>query len=234
MTIKDMPYKGIAFSLVSSAENSSLDYAAQYSYIEDIGDGRGYTAGIIGFTSGTSDMIVVVERYSELKPGNILEKYLPALRKVDGTDSHEGLGDEFVRDWITASNDEEMIRAQNEILDEMYLTPAVDAALADGLSLLGQFIYYDAIVVHGGGDTEDCFDGIRAAALKAAKAPSNGGNEGEYLLEFIKARTIVMLKEEAHSDLSRLEAQKKFIAECKFCLELPLEWTMYGDFFKMK
>ena len=35
----------IVFALVSSAENSSLDYNAQYSYIEDIGDGRGYTGG---------------------------------------------------------------------------------------------------------------------------------------------------------------------------------------------
>lgn len=43
--------------LVSSAENSSLDWKAQYKYIEDIGDGRGYTAGIIGFSSGTGDML---------------------------------------------------------------------------------------------------------------------------------------------------------------------------------
>ena len=34
--------------LVSSAENSSLDWKAQFGYIEDIHDGRGYTAGIIG------------------------------------------------------------------------------------------------------------------------------------------------------------------------------------------
>lgn len=32
------------FALVSSAENSTLDYSRQYSYIEDIHDGRGYTA----------------------------------------------------------------------------------------------------------------------------------------------------------------------------------------------
>lgn len=51
------------FALVSSAENSSTDYAEQYAYIEDIGDGRGYTAGIIGFTTGTGDLLEVVERY---------------------------------------------------------------------------------------------------------------------------------------------------------------------------
>ena len=33
------------FALVSSAENSDMDYSLQYGYIEDIGDVRGYTGG---------------------------------------------------------------------------------------------------------------------------------------------------------------------------------------------
>lgn len=79
------------YALVSSAENSSIDYGSQYSYIEDIEDGRGYTAGVIGFTSGTGDLLDVVEKYTELKPtDNILKKYIPALKKVNGSDSHEG------------------------------------------------------------------------------------------------------------------------------------------------
>lgn len=49
------------FALVSSAENSDTDYSLQYGYIEDIGDGRGYTGGIIGFTTGTDDLPDVVE-----------------------------------------------------------------------------------------------------------------------------------------------------------------------------
>lgn len=49
------------FALVSSAENSDMDYSLQYGYIEDIGDGRGYTGGIIGFTTGTGDLPDVVE-----------------------------------------------------------------------------------------------------------------------------------------------------------------------------
>lgn len=49
------------FALVSSAENSDTDYSLQYGYIEDIGDGRGYTAGIIGFTTGIGDLPDVVE-----------------------------------------------------------------------------------------------------------------------------------------------------------------------------
>lgn len=49
------------FALVSSAENSDTDYSLQYGYIEDIGDGRGYTGGIIDFTTGTDDLPDVVE-----------------------------------------------------------------------------------------------------------------------------------------------------------------------------
>src|SRR4051794_39465098 len=81
--------KDIAMQLVSSAENSTLNWKAQYAYIEDIHDGRGYTAGIIGFCSGTHDMLEMIQHYIALKPGNILAKYLPALKKVDGTASHK-------------------------------------------------------------------------------------------------------------------------------------------------
>ena len=106
------------FALVSSAENSSTDYAEQYAYVEDIGDGRGYTAGIIGFTTGTGDLLEVVERYTELKPENELEKYISALEQVNGTDSHDGLGNAFEKAWVDAAQSAEMIQAQNDIVDE--------------------------------------------------------------------------------------------------------------------
>lgn len=40
-------------------------------------------------------MLEVVERYTELKPENELEKNIPALEQVNGTDSHDGLGNAF-------------------------------------------------------------------------------------------------------------------------------------------
>lgn len=221
------------FALVSSAENSSIDYSKQYAYIEDIGDGRGYTAGVIGFTSGTSDLLAVVNLYAELKADNILEKYIPALEAVNGTDSHEGLGDAFLNDWEKAADDLEMIQAQNTVLDEQYMSPAVQFATKDGLSPLGQYIYYDALVVHGNGDDEDSFGEIRDTALTHVKPPADGGDEAAYLNEFLKARTVVMEKEEAHSDLSRLEAQEAWIDAGNFSLELPLEWTVYGEKFTL-
>lgn len=228
-------YRMIFYSLVSSAENSSLDYDKQYAYIEDIGDGRGYTAGIIGFTSGTGDLLEVVNKYIELKSeNNELEKYVPALASVIDTDSHGGLGDSFVSDWMNASQNQEMILAQNLIVDEMYMNPAIESAKEDGLSMLGLFIYYDALVVHGPGDDSDSFGGIHDVAKNNAVTPAEGGNEAEYLLSFLDARSNIMLKEEAHSDLSRIEVQRKFISEENFDLSLPLSWTMYGDDFKLE
>ena len=46
---------------ISEDDISDMDYSLQYGYIEDIGDGRGYTAGIIGFTTGIGDLPDVVK-----------------------------------------------------------------------------------------------------------------------------------------------------------------------------
>lgn len=233
ISLKDPEKKETAMELVSSAENSSLDWKAQYSYIEDIHDGRGYTAGIIGFCSGTGDMLQLVRDYTEAEPENLLGKYIEALEKVNGTDSHEGLGEAFENDWKAASEDMGFQNAQNKIRDDMYFNPSVDQALNDGLSVLGQFIYYDAIVMHGPGDGsvpyEESFPGIREAAGKKAKPPAAGGDETEYLTAFLDERDKVMGLEDAHEDLSRTIAQRKFLKEKNFSLTKPLEWEMYGD-----
>lgn len=81
VSLTDKDKKETAMELVSSAENSSLNWKKQYSYIEDIKDGRGYTAGIIGFCSGTGDMLEVVKNYTQEQPDNKLAKFLPALKK---------------------------------------------------------------------------------------------------------------------------------------------------------
>jgi len=97
--------KEIAMELVGSAENSSLDWRAQYGYIEDIHDGRGYTGGIIGFTSGTGDMLEVLGLYTRARSSNPLVPCLRALRDVNGTSSHRGLGRRFVIAWRRAARD---------------------------------------------------------------------------------------------------------------------------------
>ncbi|MFC1436126.1 chitosanase [Streptacidiphilus sp. N1-3] len=233
--LDDARKKEIAMELVSSAENSSLDWKAQYSYIEDIGDGRGYTAGIIGFCSGTGDMLELVQAYTATEPGNVLAKYLPALKKVNNTDSHAGLGNAFVADWKTAAKDTVFQTAQNNERDRVYFNPAVNQAKADGLRALGQFIYYDAIVMHGPGDDPTSFGGIRAAAMKKAKTPAQGGNETTYLNAFLDARKAAMLTEAAHDDTSRVDTEQRvFLNNGNLDLNPPLSWKTYGDSYTIK
>lgn len=218
--------KEIAMELVSSAENSSLNWRAQYGYIQDIHDGRGYTAGIIGFCSGTGDMLMVVWMYTRLRAHNPLVRFLAALRRVNGTPSHRGLGPKFVAAWKRAAHDPALQDAQRTERDLQYFNPAVALAKSDGLRALGQFAYYDATVVHG-------FDGlqaIRARAITHAQPPSSGGDEVTYLNAFLDERDVEMKKEAAHSDLSRIESeQRKFLAEGNLDLNPPLRWSTYGD-----
>ena len=49
-------------------------------------------------------MLELVEYYTKIAPENGLAKYLPVLRKVDGTSSWEGLGKAFEQDWKTAGD----------------------------------------------------------------------------------------------------------------------------------
>ncbi|MFF5899230.1 chitosanase [Streptomyces argenteolus] len=230
--LDDPVKKDIAMRLVSSAENSTLDWEAQYDYIEDIGDGRGYTAGIVGFCSGTGDMLKLVELYTAREPGNVLAKYLPALREVDGTASHAGLDPGFPRDWARAASEAGFRRAQRDERDRVYFDPAVRQGTADGLGTLGQFIYYDALVMHGPGDDGQSFGGIRRAVPATTRPPSRGGDEVAYLGAFLDARVRAMKREEAHSDTSRVDtAQRVFLRNRNLDLDPPLDWKVYGDSF---
>ena len=232
--LNDPRKKDIAMQIVSSAENSSLDWKAQFGYIEDIGDGRGYTAGIIGFCSGTGDMLDLVEEYSRRNTNNVLKKYLPALRNVDGTDSHAGLDPNYTKDWKTAAKDSVFKASQEAERDRVYFNPAVSQAKSDGVRALGQFAYYDAIVMHGDGSDSTSFRNIRKRALTNAKPPSQGGNETTWLNAFLDARVWAMKQEEAHSDTSRVDtAQRVFLRNGNLDLNTPLNWKVYGDSFSI-
>jgi chitosanase len=224
----------IAMQLVSSAENSSLDWRKQYAYIEDIDDDRGYTAGLIGFTSANGDMLDVVARYTSMRAGNPLSDYLPALKALaaEGDSAHTGLDPDFVDAWKQAAQDPAFRASQDQILTEQYLKPAVEQAKKDGLSTLGQFIYYDALVMHGPGSQRVTFGGIRAAANAVAKTPAQGGSEKAWLNAFLDARVKIMREEKAHEETSRVELeQRRFLKEGHYSLSPPLRWRTNDEDF---
>ena len=224
VSLRDPVKREIAQEIITSAENSVLDWYNRYDYIEDIGDGRGYTAGIIGFCSGTGDMLQLVRGYTKAEPDNPLAPYLPALRKVNGTDSHAGLGRPFVKAWRKAAKDPEFRTAQDAVRDRLYFDPAVRLAKKDGVGALGQFAYYDAAVVHG-------FNGlkhIRKRALENANPPAQGETEEFWLKVFLRERLVEMKKEPAHAEqLDRItKTQRRFLREGNLALEPPLRWTV--------
>lgn len=226
--------KELAQQIVASAENSTLDWRSAYGYIEDIGDGQGYTAGIIGFCTGTHDLLTLVERYTKAHPDNGLARYLPALREVDGTDSHEGLDPGFTKAWKAEAEVAAFRQAQDQERDRVYFDPAVRLAKLDGLGTLGQFVYYDAMVFHGPGTNATSFYGLRERAIHEADPPSEGGSEKAYLDIFLDIREQAMRTRHGDIDTSRVDtAQRRFLYDGKLDLDTPLTWQVYGETFKV-
>ncbi|WP_112468865.1 chitosanase [Streptomyces triticisoli] len=227
--------KELAQRLVASAVHSTLDWRGTYGSIEDFDDGQGYTAGIIGFCTGTQDLLTLVERYTEDHPDNGLAPYLPALREVNGTDSHEGLDPGFTAAWKAESELPAFRKAQEAERDRSYFRPAVRLAKLDGLSTLGQFVYYDAMVFHGPGVDRDSFYGLRERVLKQAATPAMGGSEKAYLDIFLKVHRETMRNKRPDVGTDRIDsAQRQFLNAGNMDLRTPLVWTMYGKTYRVE
>lgn len=224
--LDDPALKDLAMQLVAGAGRSTPDWRGRYGHIEDGGDGRGYTGGIVGFRTGTSDLLAVVAEYTRRKPANVLVPYLPALREVSGSASHAGLGPGFTDAWRAAAADLDFQQVQRDELDRLFFDPAVALAKADGLRALGQFVYFDAAVMHG----RNGMGRIRAAALSVAPAPAQGGDEVVYLDAYLDARAVEMRRDRADADTSRVDAaQRAFLRTGNLDLNTPLAWQADGN-----
>lgn len=229
------------FALLSAAEDSDFDYSKQYgSWTGNYGDGRGYTAGLVGFTTGTGDMYKVIKYYNQINPDNPLSEYEDKLKDKKGDDVSglDGLKDA----WEDAykHDQDNFIKAQNKIIKEDYYDPAIKYAKKDGLSQLGSYIYFDTMVKHGPGEDENAdikdasFGDIRRYAQEnGVKTPANGGDEKTYLSNFVGKNfdsTNAEKEEEGEDDsvLDRLKFQQEQIDNNNFDLKLPLEPKING------
>ena len=118
--------------LVAMGENDNTDL--NYDYCENIGDGRGYTIGKVGFCSGTGDFVIVAACYNDLEPNNILSKYWPALvyyadeyitlnANQGDTSKLDAIGP-FCTDVATAAADPVFTGCQDAIAIANYMSPA--------------------------------------------------------------------------------------------------------------
>ncbi|SQC93638.1 Chitosanase precursor [Cedecea neteri] len=181
------------------------------------------------------DMLDVVEalhRAAGGQPACRLSASVEKRSREEESSAHTGLDPDFVSAWKQAANDPAFRAAHDNILTEQYLEPAVKQAKEDGLNTLGQFIYYDALVMHGPGNQREAFGGIRAAARAVAKTPAQGGGEKAWLNAFLDARVKIMREEKAHEETSRVELeQRRFLKEDNYSLSPPLRWRTNDEDF---
>lgn len=184
----------LADQIISVFENNTPEI--DYAYAENLDDGRGITAGRAGFTSATGDMLIVVERYTQLVDDNPLAVYLPRLRELAAEESGavDGL-DNLEEAWQTAADDPIFQEVQDEVVDEEYYWPAVDHAEELGLSFpLSLLNLYDACIQHGDGDDPDGLPAIISrATAEAGGAPADDIDEHEWLETFMNIRRSVLL-----------------------------------------
>ncbi|KAJ2396498.1 hypothetical protein GGI05_001087 [Coemansia sp. RSA 2603] len=138
-------------------ENGDTDF--HYDYCENLGDGRGFTAGIAGFCSGTGDGWDVIQEYHRLTGGNDdfssmdsnLQKYADS-----SSDSTSGI-ENYCKVWENlGKNDANFRKAQDTIRDKLYVAPAADYANQLGLKFsITQGQLYDTGIEHGTGTDAD-------------------------------------------------------------------------------
>lgn len=184
----------LADQIISVFENNTpvIDYA----YAENLDDGRGITAGRAGFTSATGDMLLVVERYTQLVPANPLAVYLPRLRELAAQESDSVTGLENLENaWRIAAQDSIFRAVQDQIVDEEYYWPAVDHAEELGLVFpLSLLNIYDTCIQHGDGDDPDGLPAIiDRTTAQVGGAPADGIDEHQWLQAFMTIRRSVLL-----------------------------------------
>ncbi len=176
--------------LISLFENGTT--TIRYDYIENLDDGRGYTAGKVGFTTADGDLYEVVKAYTEIDPNNPLSGYLNTLKKLanQGSDSTSELKG-FKEAWKKAAHDSKFVEVQDKVSDKIYYIEAMKLADKNGIELaLSKAFFYDTIIQHGGGKDEDSLPAIVSRTNKAmGSSPKDDGiSEKAWLAKMIEVR----------------------------------------------
>ena len=229
----------IADQIISVFENATP--VIQYDYIENIHDGRGYTAGRAGFTTATCDLLEVVNRYTAKFPSNNLVSFIPRLQVLCNTNDSSVTGlSALPQAWATASKDAVFKQIQDDVVNDFYFNPALKYAQKIGakyqLTLLN---IYDACIQHGDGTDAD---GLAAMLERTRVAvggnPANGVDEVKWLDAFMTVRKNTLLnpanKESAEAwkeSVYRVDALRKVYDEQNFTMKSPFKLIVWGTTF---
>ncbi|KAJ3008720.1 hypothetical protein HKX48_008379 [Thoreauomyces humboldtii] len=156
--------KSMVQQLTNEYENSQMNFA--FDYCQNIGDGRGFTCGIVGFTTATHDAFKVVDTYTN--SANYTQEFVPYYGRLlelnsTGDSSTSGLSG-FCDAWYSAAANNPTFRAiQVQIADSLYYTPS--QALADTYNLtlsLSRGQFYDCAIQEGVDADQDSLPSVAA------------------------------------------------------------------------
>ena len=219
--------------VVSAFENSTT--TLRYDYVENLDDGRGYTAGRCGFTTRDGDLKEVIKAYAVLNPETPLKKFIPVLTMLNrrNSSSVSQLKD-LPELWKEASSDPDFKKAQDQVADRLYFLPAME--IVNRLNLqtqLGALCIFDASIQHG----TDGDDGV-VDMISRMGPLSQYPTEAEFLTAFLKTRRATLLRpkdpgtQAAWQDsVGRVDALQAFVDAGNFELKTPFIITAYGDRF---
>jgi chitosanase len=175
-----------AISNVFEVGGSEPDYA----YVEDLGDGRGYTVTQYGFCTYNNEVAQVIDRYAEFVPDTDLKRFLPHLPPL-ATGKQVLIG--FPAAWQRESKASEYLGiACDEEADKLYFRPALKAAAAAGVrSAIGKSIFYDTWLQHGASGDPDSLTAILKRAIDETGGVA-ASSETEFLRAFLAIRKAVL------------------------------------------
>jgi chitosanase len=231
-----------ADEIISVFENETTNL--QYDYTEELGDGRGLTAGRAGFTTATGDLALVVQRYVARSPDSPLNRFLPRLNEVARQESASMEGLEGLSDaWKEAAQDPVFREVQDQVVEELYFSHALKWWKALGahtpLSLL---LLYDTVIQHGDGDDPDGLPAIIGRAMtKAGGSPKTGINEADWFNVFLDMRreTLAHAYNEASRDewaesVNRCDALRSIAQDGNYDLHGPITIAPFGTAFTIE
>ncbi|KAJ2722907.1 hypothetical protein GGI07_002983 [Coemansia sp. Benny D115] len=188
--------KSIALQVTNIYENGDTKF--HYDYCENLKDGRGFTAGIAGFCSGTGDGWDVIQEYHRLTGGSdefsSMDSYLKKYAD-SGSDSTTGITN-YCKVWEKlGKNDANFRKAQDTIRDRLYVAPVEKYINTLGIKLSitkGQL--YDTGIEHGTGTDADGLGSLISNTNAAFKSDASGDSGSTLNINGHKVDEVVWLK----------------------------------------
>jgi chitosanase len=190
--------------LTSLFENGTPEL--QYAYAEELGDGRGWTCGIAGFTD---------EDFGYFE---------------DFFEPEANQGDDFGELWAAQCRNPDFIAHQHKMADEVYGAPAIREFKRLGFEHpLSLAVLYDTAIQHGDGDDPDSLTSMIEEVLRLRSAQVPEAEEEEWIAAFLETRREHL--EEAHDpdtrevwaeSVGRIDVFEQLVENEQWDLELPL------------